>query len=136
MRDRSPGPVSAFISLVAAIAAAATLPLSSLPVSADWIRFHGDAANSGFVDRVTAPAKKRSRSAPGFGTFAPGTGPVIGPDVYLGTEQGKLIHLHRTGDPGWTSDRPHIFGVRPSIVASPAVGSTLRAASSGSLGLG
>jgi hypothetical protein len=91
MCDRSPGPVSTFICLVAAIASASTPLLSILLVSTDRTRFHDDAANSGFVDLATAPAGKGSCSGPDLGTFAPGAGPVIGPDgaVYWAQSRGN-----------------------------------------------
>ena len=110
--------------LTVVIAAATGLLLSAIPVDAAWTRFHGDGDNTGFVDIVTAPAGKGSRSVPGLGTFAPGAGPVIAPDgtVYLGTEQGKLIALHADGSPAWTRELARVFGTTLAIVASPAVG--------------
>jgi outer membrane protein assembly factor BamB len=124
MGDRSLGPASRRIHSTVVIAAASALLLSAPPASGEWTHFHGNAANTGFVDLVTNPAGAGSLSVPGLGTFAPGAGPVIGPDgaVHLGTEQGKLLQLHRNGAPSWTSELPQIFGGRPSIVASPAVG--------------
>jgi outer membrane protein assembly factor BamB len=110
--------------LIAAIATVAGLLLSARPVDAAWTRFHGDADNTGFVDVVTTPAGKDSRSVPGLGTFAPGSGPVIAPDgtVYLGTQEGKLIALHADGSPAWTRELAQVFGTNLAIVASPAVG--------------
>jgi hypothetical protein len=107
----------------AAIAAATGLLLSPLSVSASWTRFHGDAANSGFVDLVTAPAGNGSLSVPGLGTFTPGAGPVIAPDgtVYVGTEQGNLIALQANGRQVWSRELPSAFAVKQSIVASPAI---------------
>jgi outer membrane protein assembly factor BamB len=102
------------------MAAAVTVLVATLPASASWERFHGDAANSGFADVATAPAGRGSRSVPGLGHFAPGAGPVVAADgtVYLGTLEGKLIALHADGTPFWSRD------ITPgqAIVASPAVG--------------
>ena len=102
------------------IAAATTILVATLPASASWERFHGDAANSGFADVTTAPAGRGSRSVPGLGHFAPGAGPVVAPDgtVYLGTLEGKVIALHADGKPFWSRD------ITPgqAILASPAVG--------------
>ena len=84
-----------------------------------WDRPHGDAANTNFVDVVTAPAKKAPITVPGLGKFAQGTGPVIAQDgsVYLGTVGGKLIALNADGSPRWSRDLPG----RPAIVASPCL---------------
>src|SRR5262245_56372019 len=124
MSDRSSGSVFTVVHLAAAMGIATGLLLWPLPVGADWTRFHGDAANSGFADVVTAPAGKGSLSVPGLGTFAPGAGPVIAPDgaVYVGTEQGKLIALHADGSPAWTRQLAQVFGHTLAIVASPAIG--------------
>src|SRR5512133_2571894 len=70
MSNRSPSRHE-LLRLIAVIAAATGLLLSALPVDAAWTRFHGNADNTGFVDVVTAPAGKGSRSVPGLGTFAP-----------------------------------------------------------------
>jgi hypothetical protein len=125
MSDRSPSRHQ-LLRLIAVIAAATGLLLSTVPVDAAWTRFHGDADNTGFVDVVTAPAGKGSRSVPGLGTFAPGSGPVIAPDgtVYLGTEEGKLIALHADGSLAWTHELTQGPFGSPNlgIVASPAVG--------------
>jgi hypothetical protein len=102
------------------MAAATTILVATLPASASWERFHGDAANSGFADVTTAPAGRGSRSVPGLGHFAPGAGAVVAPDgtVYLGTIEGKVIALQADGKPFWNRD------ITPgqSILASPAVG--------------
>jgi hypothetical protein len=97
-----------------------TLALGGLPPAVAWERPHSDGNNSGFVDLVTTPAGKGSKSVPGLGTFAPGAGPVIAPDgtVYLGTEQGKLIALHADGSASWTRQLP----LGQAILASPAIG--------------
>ena len=123
MSDRSLGRAR-LPRLTAAIAAVAGLLLSAPPVDAAWTRFHGDADNTGFVDVLTAPSGRGSRSVPGLGTFAPGSGPVIAPDgtVYLGTQEGKLIALHADGSPAWTRELAKVFGTNLAVVASPAVG--------------
>jgi hypothetical protein len=74
---------------VVALATVGTLVLSGLPTRAStWDHFHGDAANSGFANVDTLPATRASAAVPNIGTYAPGSGPVIGPDgtVYLGDE--------------------------------------------------
>jgi hypothetical protein len=102
-------------------AAVAGLLLSvPLPAVAAWERVHGDGANTGFADVVTAPAGAGSLTVPGLGTFAPGAGPVIAADgtVILGTEQGRLVGLHADGSPYWSRDLP----AGRAILASPAIG--------------
>ncbi len=86
-----------------------------------WDHVHGDAANSGFADVATRPASKPSATVPNLGTFAPGAGPVIGPDgtVYLGNEQGVLWALHADGSFYWKQP----LGSGQSIQASPVVDS-------------
>jgi outer membrane protein assembly factor BamB len=100
--------------------AAGTLLCAVGAAGAAWELAHGDRANTGFADVVTAPAGKGSLTVPGLGTFAPGAGPVIAPDgtVYIGTLEGKLIALHADGRAFWSRD---IFKGQ-SIVASPAIG--------------
>jgi hypothetical protein len=91
---------------------------------AAWEFAHADRANRGRADVTTAPARSRSKSVPGLGTFAPGSGPVIAPDgtVYLGTLEGKLIALHADGSPFWSRDITANPTFKQRIVASPAVG--------------
>lgn len=105
--------------LAAAIITAGVFLGSAQQAGAAWERAHADGANRGFVNVTTAPAGRRSRSFPGLGTFAPGSGPVIAPDgtVFMGTLEGKLVALHADGSPFWSRD---IAGQK--IVASPAVG--------------
>jgi hypothetical protein len=100
-----------------ATAAAWTAPA----LAATWDHAHGDAANSGFADVVTRPALRASATVPGLGSFAPGAGPVIGPDgtVYLGNEQGVLWALHPDGSFYWNQP----LGSGQSIQASPVVDS-------------
>ena len=110
---------SAPVSLLAALLAAVAWTRPAF--AATWDHAHGDAANSGFVDVVTRPALQASVTVPGLGTFAPGAGPVIGPDgtVYLGNEQGVLWALHADGSFYWTQQ----LGPGQSIQASPTVDS-------------
>ncbi|MBV1798613.1 hypothetical protein [Siccirubricoccus sp. G192] len=87
--------------------------------AATWDHAHGDAANSGFAGVATRPALRASATVPGLGSFAPGAGPVIGPDgtVYLGNEQGVLWALHADGSFYWKQQ----LGAGQSIQASPVV---------------
>jgi outer membrane protein assembly factor BamB len=87
---------------------------------ATWDHAHGDATGSGFADVATLPALRPSATVPGLGSFAPGAGPVIGPDgtVYLGNQQGDLIALHADGSPYW---KRNLGPPSQSILASPVV---------------
>jgi hypothetical protein len=107
-------------SAFAPAALAGILLAVAFPAGAAWERAHGDGANTGFADVITAPAGKGSRTVPGLGTFAPGAGPVIAPDgtVYIGARQGKLIALRPDGSPFWSRDITRL----QEILASPAVG--------------
>ncbi|MCA9457959.1 MAG: PQQ-like beta-propeller repeat protein [Nitrospira sp.] len=84
-----------------------------------WRHTHGDAANTGFANVVTAPGTLPSRKVSGLGSYAPGAGPVIASNgtVYLGNSQGQLRALTPAGDPKWMRDTPG-----RKIVASPVVG--------------
>ena len=106
--------------LSAAIVTAVIQLGAAYDAHAAWEFAHADRANRGFVNVVTAPAGKGSKSVPGLGTFAPGAGPVIAPDgtVYLGTVEGKLIALHADGSPFWSRN----ITKGQAIVASPAIG--------------
>jgi hypothetical protein len=86
-----------------------------------WDHPRSDGTNRGFADVFTKPAGAGSLSIPNIGTFAPGAGPVTGPDgtVYIGNEQGKLWAFHADGKPYWSRD----IARGQSIVASPAVDS-------------
>jgi outer membrane protein assembly factor BamB len=105
--------------LLAAVFAAAMLGGTSV-VATSWERFHGDGANTGFVDVATARAGRGSVSVPALGKFAPGAGPAIAKDgtVYLGTYEGRVIALRADGSVFWRRE------ITPgqSIVASPALG--------------
>ena len=87
--------------LSAAIVTAVIQLGAAYDAHAAWEFTHADRANRGFVNVVTAPAGKGSKSVPGLGTFAPGAGPVIAPDgtVYLGTVEGELGRVARRWQP-------------------------------------
>ncbi|MBV9811189.1 MAG: PQQ-like beta-propeller repeat protein, partial [Acetobacteraceae bacterium] len=87
--------------------------------AATWDLVHGDAANTGLADVFTQPAVTPSATVTNLGVFAPGAGPVIGPDgtAYLGDEQGVLWALHANGSVAWQTK----LGPGQSIQASPAV---------------
>lgn len=84
-----------------------------------WSHSHGDATGTGFVDVVTRPPLRPERTVPGIGSYAPGSGPVIGPDgtVHLGDQQGRLRAFRRDGTPLWMRE----LGGTHRILASPAV---------------
>lgn len=84
-----------------------------------WAHVYGNAANTSFADVATQPAVRDEKRIPGLGRFAPGTGPVIGPDgtVYVGNADGLLHAFTPAGELRWTRDTP---GRR--IGASPVVG--------------
>lgn len=88
-------------------------------VGGSWSTAHGDAANTGFANVVTAPGTLPARKVTGIGSYAPGVGPVIAADgtVYLGNTQGQLRALTPAGDQKWMRDTPG-----RKIVASPVVG--------------
>ncbi len=106
------------LAVLAGIVAGALWTVSA-PFAATWDHVHGDAANSGFADVYTQPAVEPSATVTGLGVFAPGAGPVIGPDgtVYLGDEQGMLFALHADGSIAW---KQHL-GPGQTIQASPVV---------------
>lgn len=107
--------------LLGAIAVAA-LTVAGLPgQAATWDHAHGDATNSGFADVATLPALRPLATVPGIGSYAPGAGPVIGPDgtVYLGNEQGELRALHPDGSLAWKRTLGPPAG--QAILASPVV---------------
>lgn len=87
---------------------------------ATWDHVHADATGSGFVGVTTLPALRPMATVPGIGTYAPGAGPVIGPDgtVYLGNEQGELRALHPDGSLYWMRT---LNPLGQGILASPVV---------------
>lgn len=108
--------------VVQAGAAAAVLHAAAPAGAATiWDHAHADATNSGFVDVRTAPAVTPAATVSGIGTFAPGAGPVIGPDgtVYLGNRQGVLRALHPDGTPKW--QRSLSPPANQQILSSPVV---------------
>ena len=86
-----------------AIAATALLAAGSPSPAATWDHVHGDAANSGFASVWTSPAVHPENTVTDIGTYAPGAGPVIGPDgtVFIGNRQGELRALHPDGTRSW-----------------------------------
>jgi outer membrane protein assembly factor BamB len=98
----------------------AALVLANAPAGAgNWDHAHGDADNTGFNDVVTLPATVASGRVGGLGPYAPGAGPIIGPDgtIYLGSFDGWLRALTPTGALKWKRDTPG-----HKIYASPVVG--------------
>lgn len=71
--------------------------------AASWDHAHGDAANSGFLDLATSPARTPLAVIGGLGGFAPGVGPIVGPDgtVYLASTDGVLRARHPDGSAYW-----------------------------------
>ena len=91
-----------YVALTAAFGVAVMLGLE--PAAAGtWDHAHGDATNSGFADVTTGPARTPLAVVPSMGSFAPGVGPVIGPDgtVFLGSVEGVLWAVHPDGSPYW-----------------------------------
>ena len=100
------------------VAATALAPLNADAYS--WERPHSNSTNSGLFDAPTIPAVNPLKVVQNIGTFAPGAGPVIGPDgtLYLGNEQGTVMTFRPDGTLGWTYQIPG-----QSIVASPVLDS-------------
>jgi hypothetical protein len=113
MKNRKRLVTGATVAIVLVLATASTAQIS-------WFRAHADGSNDGFLDVSTAPAGQGSLSIPQIGTFAPGTGPVIGTDgtVYIGNEQGKVFAFHANGTPAWSRQLPHGHAVKASPVVS------------------
>jgi hypothetical protein len=84
-----------------------------------WAHVYGNAANTSFANVATQPAVRDEWRVSELGRFAPGTGPVIGPDgsVYVGNRDGLLRAFTPAGALRWARDTP---GRR--IGASPVVG--------------
>ena len=105
--------------LLGALAALA-LTASGLPArAAMWDHAHEDATNSGFASVATLPALRPLATVPGIGSYAPGAGPVIGPDgiVYLGSREGDLRALRADGSLYWKRS----LGLGQAILASSVV---------------
>jgi outer membrane protein assembly factor BamB len=100
---------------LAAMAGVVALPAHAGP----WQHAHGDAANTGYADVATLPALRPDVLVPGIGSYAPGAGPVIGPDgtVYLGNQQGELRALRPDGSLAWM----RTLNNGEAIPASPVV---------------
>jgi hypothetical protein len=113
MKNRKRLVTGATVTIVLVLATVSTAQMS-------WSRAHADGSNDGFLDVSTAPAGRGSLSIPHIGTFAPGTGPVIGTDgtVYIGNEQGKVFAFHANGTPAWSRELPHGHAVKASPVVS------------------
>jgi PQQ-like domain len=84
-----------------------------------WAHVYGNAANTSFADVATQPAVRDEWRASDLGRFAPGSGPVIGPDgtVYVGNTDGVLHAITPAGKLQWKRDTP-----QQRIGASPVVG--------------
>ena len=108
----------------AAAGLAATLSIAAThPAVALWDHAHGDSANTGFADVTTVPATKPSTVAGKIGTFAPGAGPVIGPDgtVYIGNQQGRLLAFHPDGSAAWHRTSRRAKSASPVVDADGSV---------------
>jgi hypothetical protein len=84
-----------------------------------WAHVYGNAANTSYADVATQAALGDEWRVPGLGSFAPGSGPVIGPDgtVYVGNSDGLLHAISPAGEIRWQRDTP-----QQRIGASPVVG--------------
>ncbi|MDH6146410.1 hypothetical protein OKW46_000332 [Paraburkholderia sp. WSM4179] len=85
----------------------------------EWRYPHADAANTGFVKVITAPATEMLRAAT-IGPLASGAGPVVGPDgtVYIGNLNGQVLAFHADGTPSWSRQLP----TGQWVTSSPVVG--------------
>ena len=74
-----------------------------------WAHVYANAANTCFANVATQPAVRDEWRVSGLGHFAPGSGPVIGPDgtVYVGTTDGWLLAFDPDGGLRWKRDTPH-----------------------------
>jgi outer membrane protein assembly factor BamB len=79
-----------------------------------WAHVYGNAANTSFADVATQPAVRDEWRASDLGRFAPGSGPVIGPDgtVYVGNADGLLHAITPAGELLWKRDTPSSESVR------------------------
>lgn len=93
---------------------------ATLALAANWDHAHGDATNSGYLPVATKPARGPSTTIANIGTFAPGAGPVVGPDgtVYVGNEQGVLWAFRADGSAYWHRS---LSRTGEAILASPVV---------------
>jgi hypothetical protein len=78
--------------------------LSAGRAAADgWPVAHGNPANTSHQNIVTAPAISPLRVIDDLGTFADGVSPIVSAqgNVFLGTQQGKIIALRADGTRWW-----------------------------------
>ena len=103
-----------------AAVAVALLVTAAPSYAGTWDHPRGNAANTGFADVPTAAATVPAQTVPGLGRFAPGAGPVIGPDgmVYVGNFFGELRAIRLDGSQAWM--RTLLRGQH--IMASPVIG--------------
>lgn len=83
-----------------------------------WGHVYANAANTAFADVATQPGIRDETRIPALGHFAPGMGPVIGPDgtVYVGNTTGRLHAFTPTGQLKWTRDaHGRGFGASPVV---------------------
>jgi hypothetical protein len=86
---------------------------------ADWRYPHGDSANTGFSNTVTAGAESAIR-ADQVGVLAAGAGPVVGSDgtVYIGNLSGSVLAFRADGTLLWSRQLP----AGQWITSSPLIG--------------
>lgn len=112
MRSRA-----ATLTAAALLALLATGPAA---LAATWSHARGNAAGTGFANVTTQAATRPERTVPEIGTYAPGSGPVIGPDgtVYLGSLQGVLRAFRPDGTLLWSRQ---LLRTREKILSSPVI---------------
>jgi hypothetical protein len=96
--------------------------LTAGPATADgWPVAHGNPANTSIQNVVTGPATAPLRVVESLGTFADGLSPIVSKDgnVFLGTQQGKVIALRADGTRWWEYQMEAGWVVR----SAPAVNS-------------
>lgn len=86
---------------------------------ADWQYPHGDSANTGFANTVTAPAGSAIRVNQ-VGELAAGAGPVVASDgtVYVGNLSGSVLAFRADGTLLWSRQLP----AGQWITSSPVIG--------------
>lgn len=86
-----------------------------------WPVAHGNPARTSTQNVVTAPAKAPLRVVDDLGTFADGIGPIVSKEgnVFLGTQEGKVIALRADGARWWEHQLESGWVVR----STPAVNS-------------
>ncbi len=96
--------------------------LAAAPATADgWPVAHGNPANTSYQNVVTAPATAPLRVVEDLGTFADGLSPIVSKEgnVFLGTQEGKVIALRADGTRWWEHPLESGWVVR----STPAVNS-------------